>query len=199
MGETQSKPQVPARERLMQAAMALFYARGIAGTGIDAIVERAGVAKKSLYNNFSSKADLVAQYVQARHEEWLALYAARRDAAQGAQGPQAGVLAVFDAYHDHAQFAYERGFRGCGLLNAAGELEAGHPGRAAVARHKQQVEDILAGHLGQILPDDPARAAMLAAQIAFILEGAMMRAGLAGDAARILQARAMVQQILAAL
>ena len=129
-----------ARDRLLSAARVLFYNDGIAATGIDAIVKRAGVAKKSLYNNFASKAELVATYLQIRHEEWLALYANR---LQQAASPKERVMAVFLAYEDHAEFAYERGFRGCGLLNAAAELPAGAPGRQAVRGHKEQVESIL--------------------------------------------------------
>ncbi len=53
----------PARGRLLKAAAELFYAQGMAATGIDAITERAGVARKSLYNNFSSKDDLVLAYI----------------------------------------------------------------------------------------------------------------------------------------
>ncbi|MEQ7735825.1 helix-turn-helix domain-containing protein, partial [Escherichia coli] len=56
---------------LLSAAARLFYANGVAATGIDTITSEAGVAKKSLYNNFSSKAELVAAYLEARHEEWL--------------------------------------------------------------------------------------------------------------------------------
>ena len=59
----------PARELLLGAAARLFYHRGVAATGIDTITAEAGVAKKSLYNNFTSKADLVAAYLEARHEE----------------------------------------------------------------------------------------------------------------------------------
>ncbi|WP_071795475.1 TetR/AcrR family transcriptional regulator [Natronohydrobacter thiooxidans] len=185
-----------AHDRLMQAAMILFYNHGIGGTGIDAIVERAGVAKKSLYNNFASKADLVNQYLEARHAEWLALYDAR---VSTAADPKEGILAVFDAYQDHAEFAYERGFRGCGLLNAAAELEAGDVGRVAVRRHKEQVESILARHLSELVPDDAGRVASLAAHIAFLLEGAMARAGLEGSSARIVTARAIVADMLKAL
>ena len=185
-----------AYDRLMQAAMVLFYNRGIAGTGIDAIVERAGVAKKSLYNNFASKSDLVSHYLDARHAEWLALYDVRM--AQ-TKTPQDGVLAVFDAYRDHAEHAYERGFRGCGLLNAAAELEAGDAGRQAVRRHKEQVEGILGQHLADLLPEDPARVATLAAQLSFLLEGSMARAGLEGNSARLIAARAMACDMLKAL
>lgn len=173
--------------------MELFYNHGISGTGIDTIVARAGVAKKSLYNNFASKADLVNTYLEARHAEWLALYDNR---AASAEGAVERVLAVFDAYQDHAEFAYERGFRGCGLLNAAAELEAGDIGRDAVRRHKEQVETILRGHLAELFPDDPTRAATLGAHIAFLLEGAMARAGLEGNSDRVRAARAMARDML---
>jgi AcrR family transcriptional regulator len=175
-----------ARERLMEAAARLFYADGLAATGIDTITAEAGVAKMSLYNNFSSKADLVRAYLEARHEEWLTLYRRRLDRAAG---PRERVLAVFDAYADHADLAYERGFRGCGLLNAAAELPVGDPGRAVVRAHKEEVEGLLAGHLEELLPGRPGQARAMAEHLAFLLEGAMARAGLEGDGARLRHAR----------
>ena len=185
-----------ARDRLLNAAAVLFYDNGIAGTGIDAIVRRAGVAKKSLYNNFASKSDLVSQYLAARHAEWLDLYRARLDHAAT---PCDRVLAVFDAYRDHAEHAYEQGFRGCGLLNAAAELTAGDEGRQAVRRHKEEVEALLLAPLAELLPQDPGRAGRTARQLAFLLEGAMARAGLEGRSACLLEARAMARDMLEAL
>jgi AcrR family transcriptional regulator len=188
----------PARERLLRAAAARFYADGIAGTGIDAITADAGVAKMSLYNNFASKADLVAAYLVARHEEWLDLYRARLAAAP-AGDPRSGVLAVFDAYADHANAGYAQGFRGCGLLNAAAELPVGDPGRVVVRGHKEEVEAIVADHLRALLPADRDRAAGLAEHLAFLLEGAMSRAGLEGDDTRIRHARRLAAELLAAV
>lgn len=184
---------LPARDRLLRAAAALFYDHGIAGTGIDAIVARAGVAKKSLYNNFASKADLVNQYLEARHGEWLGLYARR---AAVAETPLDRVLAVFDAYRDHAEFAYEHGFRGCGLLNAAAELAAGDIGRQAVRRHKEEVEALLAAPLVGLTGGDGARAARLAKRLAFLLEGAMARAGLEGQSTLMIEARSMAEEMV---
>lgn len=186
----------PARELLLDAAARLFYAQGVAATGIDTITAEAGVAKKSLYNNFSSKAELVGAYLEARHEEWLGLYRRR---AEAAAGPADRVLAVFDAYLDHANAAYEHGFRGCGLLNAAAELPAGNAGRAAVRRHKEEVEGLLAQHMGELLPGHPERAAPMARHLSFLLEGAMARAGLEGNDARLQDARLIAEQMLAAL
>lgn len=183
-----------ARQRLLEAAAGRFYAEGITATGIDAITAQAGVAKMSLYNNFASKAALVQAYLQDRHEEWLGLYRARLGEAST---PQERVLAVFDAYLDHAGLAYDHGFRGCGLLNAAAELPAGDPGRAVVRRHKEQVEDLLVEHLGTLT--DPAAARQLAEHFSFLLEGAMARAGLEGDPARLIHAREIAGGLLAGL
>ena len=185
-----------ARQQLLEAASRRFYADGLAATGIDTITAEAGVAKMSLYNNFSSKADLIQAYLQARHEEWLELYRRRLEQARD---PREGVLAVFDAYADHAALAYERGFRGCGLLNAAAELPAGDPGRAVVRAHKEQVEGLLAGHLDGVLPGRPGEARAMAEHLAFVLEGAMVRAGLEGDAVRLEHARQIVSGLLEGL
>lgn len=185
-----------AHDRLLAAAAALFYSHGIGQTGIDAIVSRAGVAKKSLYNNFSSKADLVNQYLEARHAEWLALYHAR---LQRASLPKERVLAIFDAYRDHAELSRERGFRGCGLLNAAAELPTEDVGRQAVKRHKELVEKLIAEHLRTLLPHAPERATELARHLAFLLEGAMARAGLEGDEALVVAARTIAADIVDAL
>ncbi|MFC9128247.1 TetR/AcrR family transcriptional regulator [Streptomyces sp. NPDC057099] len=183
----------PARKRLLEAAARRFYADGVVATGIDTITAEAGVAKMSLYNNFSSKADLVRAYLDARHEEWLGLYRARLERVEG---PRDGVLAVFDAYADHAAYAYEHGFRGCGLLNAAAELPAGDEGRAVVRAHKEEVERLIAGHLEELLPDRPDEAGAMAEHLAFLLEGAMARAGLEGDGERVQHARSMAAALL---
>ncbi|MFE7620489.1 TetR/AcrR family transcriptional regulator [Streptomyces sp. NPDC057496] len=223
----------PARGRILEAAARRFYADGVAATGIDTITAEAGVAKMSLYNNFDSKADLVTAYLGARHEEWLGLY--RRRLAD-ARTPRDAVLAVFDAYADHAGLAYEHGFRGCGLLNAAAELPTGHEGRAVVRRHKEEVEGLLVTHLRELLSDRDEKAwdekardekaegeKALAGQaqdgearggqaqdgealdekvrdaaehLAFLLEGAIVRAGLEGDGTRMRHARAMAASLV---
>ena len=184
-----------ARQQLLDAAARRFYADGLAATGIDTITAEAGVAKMSLYNNFASKDDLVLAYLQARHEEWLDLYRRRLAVATDARG---GVVAVFDAYIDHAEMAYQHGFRGCGLLNAAAELPAGAPGRAVVRRHKEDVEALLAGHIADLGLVAPERVAPLAEQLSFILEGAVARAGLEGNAQLLHHARDLALQVVEA-
>ena len=185
--------RIPARQRLLTAAAELFYQDGVAATGIDAITARAGVARMSLYNNFSSKAELVQAYLEARHAEWRALYRARLAEAATAE---ARILAVFDSYLDHAAGAVEQGFRGCGLYNAAAELPLGDPGRAIVAAQKAEAEALFGAQLAELLPDGDPRVRAMAAHLSFLLEGAMTRAGLDGHDARLRTARALAAGLL---
>ncbi|MCW2254398.1 AcrR family transcriptional regulator [Providencia alcalifaciens] len=184
-----------ARAKLLSAAHELFYNYGINSTGIDAIVKRASVAKKSLYNNFASKDELVAVYLTERHQEWLDLYHLR---ARHILNPQDGVIAVFEAYKDHAEFAYENGFRGCGLLNAAAELHAGTSGREAVKHHKEDVEAILRNHILAVI-NDSDKAKIIARHFSFLLEGSISRAGLEGKSDCIDQACDIAKQIMETL
>ncbi|NNP76911.1 transcriptional regulator [Acinetobacter sp. Ac_3412] len=181
-----------AKQKILDAASTLFYNDGISSTGINSITEKANVAKMSLYNNFATKSDLITCYIEARHQEWLDLYEKRK--AQ-IQTPIDGILAVFDAYQDHAEFAYEKGFRGCGLLNAAAEFPAHSPERLAVKQHKDEIETILAGHLQQ-LSIKPQRVRELALLLSFILEGSIARAGLESSSDKVFAAKKMVQNLL---
>ncbi|HAV4863319.1 TetR/AcrR family transcriptional regulator [Acinetobacter baumannii] len=181
-----------ARQKILDAAATLFYNDGITATGINTVTAKADVAKMSLYNNFSSKGELVDAYIAARHQEWLDLYQKRLEKTKTAKE---AILAVFDAYQDHAEFAYKKGFRGCGLLNAAAEFPANSSGRNAVRQHKEQVEAIVAEHLNHLLKDSP-RVSYIASQLAFLLEGSMARAGLEGSSRQLQLARQMAEDIL---
>lgn len=184
-----------AYEKLLTAARVLFYRDGIHETGIDALVKRAGVAKKSLYNNFSSKDELVFTYLEVRHQEWIDFYRTRE---KQSTTPRESVIAVFSAYIDHANFAYEQGFRGCGLLNAAAEFPVGAPVRQHVRKHKEHVEKILLGHLTNIIVEDSAKVQIIAKHLSFLLEGSISRAGLEGNSDCLVEASHMAEKLLEA-
>src|ERR1700749_3523964 len=104
-----------ARPRLLAAANELFYAEGVQTVGIDRVVERAGVAKASLYNTFGSKENLVRAYLEARHEATLARL---RRAIDDHTDPRQRLLAVFDV---QAELFAEPDFRGCAFVTASAE------------------------------------------------------------------------------
>lgn len=183
----------PARERILAAATELFYEHGIAATGIDTVVEHAGVARKSLYNNFASKDELVDAFIEQRHRQWTDLHRARVGTDPSAL---AGVLAVIDAYIDHAEADGPR-FRGCGLLNTATEFPAGSPARTRISGHKAHVQQLFADALAPHVTAE--QAAVTAAHLSFLIEGAMSRAGLDGTTTHLVQARQIAEATVTAL
>ena len=70
-------------DRIIAAASKLFYSNGIRGVSVDAVAEKAGVTKRTLYYHFRSKDDLVAAYLAARDQPNLALFKQWFDAAKG--------------------------------------------------------------------------------------------------------------------
>ncbi|WP_320775305.1 helix-turn-helix domain-containing protein [Streptomyces sp. CRN 30] len=122
----------PAGRRILAAAERLFYARGIHAVGVDLIAAEAGVTKKTLYDRFGSKEQIVVEYLAGRDERWRALLAERLEAAGPA--PRARALAVFDASRD---WSAEHGAKGCGMVNAHAEIsDAEHPAYPVITAQK---------------------------------------------------------------
>jgi AcrR family transcriptional regulator len=109
----------PARDRLLAAADELFYAEGVHTVGIDRVIERAGVAKASLYSTFGNKEGLVKAYLEGRHERRRARLLA--GLAQF-EDPRDRLLGVFDVV---AGAIDAPTFRGCAFYNASAESSTG--------------------------------------------------------------------------
>jgi AcrR family transcriptional regulator len=118
------------RERLLAACDELFYRDGVHSTGIDAVIEKAGVAKGSLYYIFGGKDELVAAYLRGRLERWQQLVEA---AQAGVDDPDAKILAVFDAIADYVSLPE---YRGCPFHNAAAEAPAGEAQQLAIKEYR---------------------------------------------------------------
>src|SRR3954463_9120769 len=121
--QPQSHPHSPerisARDRLLDAADELFYEEGVHSVGIDRVIERAGVAKATLYSTFGSKDGLIRAYLERRHE------ATRRrtlEAIATRDTPRERLLAVYDVLGERIARAH---FRGCAVVNHSAESPAG--------------------------------------------------------------------------
>ena len=121
-----ARPPTDARDRLLAAAARLFYAHGIAATGIDALLREAGVAKMTLYHHFGSKEGLALAFLEQRHHAWMD----RFTTALATASP--GLVGVAEALEGWFR---DGDFRGCAFLNTVCE---GHQGALAEAarRHK---------------------------------------------------------------
>ena len=115
----QTAPRASARERLLAAANELFYAEGVQTVGIERIIERAGVAKASLYNLFGSKEELVAAYLALRHDQTTSRLA---EAIDRVDDPRQKIMAVFNA---QAKLFEQPDFNGCAFMAASTEAPVG--------------------------------------------------------------------------
>ena len=141
------------RDRLLAAASDLFYQVGVRSVGIERLLERAGVAKASLYDAFGSKDELVAAYLRDRHDtmrEHFHRAIARR------RTPREKVLAPFDV---QAEFAADSTYRGCAFVNATAEAHAASADDAA-SDYRGWVRQTFTDLLAEAGAADPSTLAM---------------------------------------
>jgi AcrR family transcriptional regulator len=118
-GRGRSANQPSPRERLLAACDELFYHDGVHSTGIDAVIEKADVAKGSLYYICGGKDELFAAYLLGRLEKWRQRV---QTAQAGIDNPDEKFLAAVNAIADDVSLPE---FRGCPFVNAAAESPAG--------------------------------------------------------------------------
>ena len=152
------------RERLLEAAGELFYAEGVQSVGIDRVIERAGVAKASLYGTFGSKEELVRAYLDERQMRILGRLRAAVDAVDPAD-PVARILAVFDA---QAKLFEAPDFHGCAFIAAA--AEAPRDGRIdeAARAYRREIRELFTELAAAAGASDPP---LLASQLQIVYDG----------------------------
>jgi AcrR family transcriptional regulator len=167
----------PTKDRIVAAANKLFYDEGIRGVSVDAVAEKAGVTKRTLYYHFKSKDDLIAAYLEGRDQPNLVLFKRWFDEAKG--GLPVKVQAIFD---NLARSARHPKWRGCGFLRTSAELAnmPGHPAMKIGAAHKKKFEAWLQTEFETA---KLSNAALLARQIALLLDGSFATVLLHRDAA----------------
>jgi AcrR family transcriptional regulator len=188
--EQQPRAERPSTgDRLLHSAADAFYEDGINATGVDALAERSGVSKPTLYAHFGSKRDLLAAVLQRRHEqrrEQLERHLAGRGGT-----PRERLLAVFDWV---AGLHNDDAWRGCPFLNAAAELPSpDEPARAVISAHKRWMWKVLrdlAAEAGEPAPDD------VASELQLLLEGAHARMLVDGDLHAASRARGLAERLL---
>ena len=175
------QPLPPPRERILQAACELFYRDGINAVSVDAVATAAGTNKMTLYRHFTSKGELVAEYLQALAREGEALWDVARAAYPGNADAQLRYI-----LRQASEFAAQSGGRGCALANAAIELaERRHPARKVVEAHKRRQCDRL---VALVREAGYARPERLADELFLLIEGArvsLQSVGPEGPAARL--------------
>jgi AcrR family transcriptional regulator len=176
-----------ARERLLRAANELFYEEGVHTVGIDRVIEKAGVAKASLYSTFGSKEALVQAYLAGRHESRKARITKKLAAATT---PRARLLAVFDALEEYAS---EPTFRGCAFVLATAEGRTGAGVRRVCDQSRAWMRGLLTDLAAEAGAADPER---LAQQMLLVYDGATVGSYMDDDPSVVKRARALATMLV---
>ena len=183
------------RERILFAALDLFYEHGIHAVGLDRILTEVGVTKTTFYNHFRSKDDLVLEVVRLR-DAWELEQFKKEVIERGGYEPRAMLLAMFETMH---VWFNDPAYKGCLFLAASAEFpSASHPVHRAAAGHYLRSESEVATMAKAAGIGDPET---FARQWIALLEGAMTYRLITGenDAIQVVLpvARALLERSLA--
>jgi AcrR family transcriptional regulator len=177
-----------ARDRLLAAATELFYKEGVHTVGIDRVIERAGVAKASLYSTFGSKEELVRAYLAGRAEarqRRISDRIARHD------DPRDRILGIFDLLGEQVAAPT---YRGCAFINASAE---GPRGETKVTRACSDSRLWLRNLFTELARDagavDPVA---LGRRLVLLYDGATIGASMDHDPGAAGEARALAAELL---
>jgi AcrR family transcriptional regulator len=149
------------QERILKTADRLFYGEGIRAVGVDTIASEVGISKRTLYNYFPSKDDLIVAYLARR----------LRPTAVSERPPAEQILGNFDQLE---RSLADDGFRGCPFVNAVAELkEPGHAANKIALAFKDQSRTWFRELLSRLEIANPESLAM---QLMLLVDGAIAAA-----------------------
>lgn len=177
------------KNHLIETANALFYKRGFHATGIDTILEEAGIAKMTLYNHFASKDDLISKGLAVKSKSVLAwLHQGLEDHAVSERDK---LFTIFDLYE---QWFKSEQFFGCMFAKAAAEFpDPSHPVHKAASTHLGRLFETLSHIATKSRVGNPAA---LAEQMVLLLEGATSVAYTTGATISARRAKRTVIQLI---
>ena len=104
------------RKHILATASELFYSKGYNLTGINEIIDKAGIAKATLYSHFRSKEDICLAYLDLRDEDLLTRIASFCAAKPSGNDQLIGILEfLIDFFHSGS-------FNGCWCIRTAAEI-----------------------------------------------------------------------------
>jgi AcrR family transcriptional regulator len=156
------------RDRLLDAATELFSREGV-HIGVEALCRTAGVSKRSMYQLFGSKDEVLAVGLERRAPEYAsALFPGPQDTGT----PRERILHVFERLE---KLSTQPDFHGCPHLSVLVQLkDPAHPASVVAHAVKEQLTEGFRGLAEQGGARDPQ---LLARQLTLVFDGAGARAG----------------------
>lgn len=130
--------KLSSKEKIKRTACDLFYNQGYHQTGINQIIEEAGVAKATFYSNFESKEELCIEYLResANHSNSMI-----KDMVNSIDDPYEKYLSIMNGV---VKYMEDTNFRGCAFSNIATEIvDPDHPIRKEVKYHEEVFRSII--------------------------------------------------------
>ena len=182
----QSKPD--ARERILDTAYGLFSRRAIRDVGIDEVIERAGVAKATLYRHFPSKDDLVIAFLERREERWTLAWV-EAEARRRGTTPEEQLLAIFELFDE---WFHRDDFEACSFINVLLEMGPAHPAGQASVRHLASIRSVVGRLAEEAALRDPES---FARSLHILMKGSIVSAA-EGDAEAAQRAQSMARLLI---
>jgi len=158
------------REQIIETANRLFYNQGYNLTGINQIIEEAGVAKASLYYHFPSKEDLCVEYLKKRYEHWSVLLGKFLD---GITDPEESIIQCFKC---RAQYLLDTNYGGCSYIRIVAEMpQRSEKINRQVILNKEKQRRFFTDHAKKIKGTSSLAAKDLANTIFLLFDGATMQ------------------------
>lgn len=181
--------EISRREHLINIAIDMFAQHGFHATGVDTLLAKAGMSKRTLYTYFRSKEELILAVL--RHKDGLARNRLMTNVGRAGSTPEARLLAVYDA----AEVWFKRkDFFGCMFINAVGEYgEAESPIRQVCMDYKKLTRAYLLGLCKQLEVAEPEA---LADQLALLLEGSIVTAQVSRNSQAATTAKTMAKILI---
>jgi AcrR family transcriptional regulator len=179
-----------ARARILAAAGVLFAENGIARTGVDALIEAAGVAKATFYRHFPTKDALILAWLQDPQTRWFDKVRARAEAA--ATTPTDIIPRLFESV---AEWLETGDFVGCPYLNTSVEIsDPAHPATDAVRDYLAEIGSYLEE---RVAASGHADAARLGRELHTLLAGSIALGVANRTSSFVIAARDAAVQLLA--
>lgn len=157
------------REQLIETALELFSRHGFHAVGIDTILRESGVAKRTLYNHFKSKDELILAVL--RHYDGKFRNFFMQSVEGETDNPRDRLLAVFDVAE---KWFNQKDFYGCIFVGAVGEF----PENGTAIRHVcREYKRLMQRYIEELARDAKVEQPdELAGQLMLLFEGAITMA-----------------------
>lgn len=178
-------------DKILDSANKLFYRKGYNQTGINEIIEDAGIAKGSLYQHFHSKADLMVGYIELNRDSWFTRLKTQIDETPD---PKQKLLAIFDHHIGRQKY---REYGGCPFIKANDEAGMSDP---RVLKEIQEVKQRFRDFIEELVVQSGHKKVIadkeLTEMIYLMIEGGSAAASVFKNTSDLQAAKQIIQQLI---